>query len=894
MTQSIQDILKELSNSITAQGYAIEGLDLSYVDTKEKHLEIFTYSTRKYETAVRAGFYDKEIGSLLLSTETFKDISTIGYENKFLNIPESHQASYDKETPNFKEFSDTFSGNSNATHQKWINHYTKHQINGVYFFVGRRRKDDFDLVLFGVVNGNDKKEIKKKLRPIINKFLNKLNDFAIVFEKLRQHRNDIETAATRAAISQVMARNMSHNIGSHVMNAIIADDYLKNFCSFATCLKSYKPVTDILRAEEHCPYKQLAFYNNYVKTRMDYLADITFGTPVMLSTKNAYTDIFLELDKVRLLLDNISARGDKFKYNIQFVNGNNEALTVVNDIPLAIPNDVLGAQAFYNIIENLIRNTAKHSKTEVNKTHQFTIKIREIADSEIGEANDELKQEAQTLYCVEVFDNIKVDEKIITEQNKKIDTKILNESNELRSDSLGMIEMDASAAYLRQLDIVCINEEEFDVEADEKIYNSKGNFNILKAFLADSKDTDGKAIKSLGYRFFIKKPQLALIVTNAELEETRKTELAKIGITVLNNATFTDKLKSNAIFNHDFLVIEEIDEIKTTIKDKTAYLPHRVYFKGKECITNLPANKVTIETLWKWREDELLQVFKVENDVELDIYTYPELTKHNNKIGAKYADHLSQMQKETDELTLEEWKKETNDKFYFEALSSKGKEQLPKYNEIPNETDTNGVIKDKIPVYASKLSEPEFLLPKIKVAETMLSRIIVIDERIQEVLEEKLYKISYSEHYRMSNIYVPEKKNNLLDSTIEDCDIALDLKADVVNIGCINAYIYYIFTNNNIPFPFNPKYDFILVHYSLLERAFKDGCDGKSREECISDWLDAYKDNASIVVTSGRSNVKGLPEYVSFVNLSAVTTALKEIKSKYLLHQILYASRKTK
>ena len=45
MTKSIQDILNEFSDSITKKGYAIEGLDLSYVDTKENHLEIFTYST---------------------------------------------------------------------------------------------------------------------------------------------------------------------------------------------------------------------------------------------------------------------------------------------------------------------------------------------------------------------------------------------------------------------------------------------------------------------------------------------------------------------------------------------------------------------------------------------------------------------------------------------------------------------------------------------------------------------------------------------------------------------------------------------------------------------------------------------------------------------------------
>lgn len=710
-------------------------------------------------------------------------------------------------------------------------------------------------------------------------------------ELFQEKEVEILKQATRAAISQVMARNMSHNIGSHVMNKLVSEDYLEKFCSYAYCLKSYKPNSDIKEKKDHTAFRQLAIYNNYVKTRMDYLADITFGTPVMLNTKNAYRDTFLELDKVRLLLDNISARGDKFKFKIHFVNGDNKPLGESNDIPLAIPNDVLGCQAFYNIIENIIRNTAKHGKTEIDETSVFTIKIREITEDEVMEASKELKLEAQTLYCVEIYDDIKVDDSVIKGQNEKLNKKILNDSNELRSESLGMIEMDASAAYLRQLDIVYINSDEYDVDDYDKIYNKGNKFNILKAFAG--KNTEGE--NTLGYRFFVKKPQLALIISDIEVNDNDKKDLAKIGITVLRNQEFTENLNDNIIFNHEFLVLDECfkGNLKNVVDTKSTSLPHRVFWKEKNCIDSLLINKDELEfKLWSMREAELIISYLATTKLQLNETS--KALSIGSFFGCCYESHLDSLLEIADDKIDEVWGNKINDKFYYEALSSKGQSQLPKIYKIEGKEKV--VVDFKKDSYLAAISQnEENRVAKVKVAESMLARIIVIDERIQEILDEKLYKIPYSEHYRMSNIYVPQKEITFQENDTE-VKYDIELKGDLINIEMINKYIEHTIqpANNNIPIAFNPKYDFILIHYSLLERAYKDGKDGKTREQCIDEWLKKYKDKASIVVTSGRSNVKGLPQHVSFVNLSAVTTALKEIKSKYLLHQIVYSSRKLK
>ncbi len=833
MTTSIQDILNELSDSLTVQGYSIEGLDLSYVDTKEKHLEIFTYSTQKYENAVRAGFDDKKIGSLLLSTETFKGISTIGYENKFLNIPKSNETNGNKETPDFKEFSNTFSGNSNATHQKWLNHYRKHRINGVYFFVGRRRKDDFDLVLFGVVNGNDKKEIKKNIRPIINTFLNKLNDFAIVFEKLRQHRNDIETAAVRAAISQVMARNMSHNIGSHVLNnltdAIILNKYIDGY----EC-KSYQPCSEFKDLkEERKIIHQLAIYNNYVKCRMDYLSDITFGTPVMHTNKKVYDELYKDFDKVRLLLDNISGLSTKFKFQINFtLNGN--AITEKDDFSVALPNDLLGCQAFYNIIENVIRNTAKHNQKKSGTT-TFTINFKEITEKSKKIKDKEL------WYEVEIYDDVKIPKinQLVKSQNHKLNQSVLDEkhNNQLRNSSLGLLEMEASAAYLRKLDVTNIEDDAYEVENDKKISNKHGKLNILKAFNKNG---------ALGYRFFVSKPTEFLFVGEFDLTANRKKELFKNGIWIRTNDDFTKELKAGVVFNHQFL----LSATNGIEKYKTSLPARNIAINEQSPIINL-LKSASFENIehWIWQEwfnknkggFECINIMTSYND---EVYNQP------NRYNIAISHH---------DTTIESCKKDFEDKNIdaFDVLSSNA------LNKLPN---ING--KDLVDYIDQLKNDTVFNhITKFKLFEAYTNTVAVIDERIQRYSNEKYLELENKEIFSFTNVILPN-----------DIELASDnyTKAIIKKIET--------FAEKAIE---ESKCKFLVVHYSILERMYG------SRDRKIDETLIKWSEKTRVIITSGRGKPPELPsKNVCYVNLSPILNAFTQVRSKYAINYLLNTARK--
>lgn len=912
MTKSIQDILNEFSDSITKKGYAIEGLDLSYVDTKENHLEIFTYSTQKYEEAVRAGFDDKEIGSLLLSKETFNGTSTIIYENRFLNIPKSNQANDDKETPYFKEFSNTFSGNSKATHQKWINHYKKHQINGVYFFVGRRRKDDFDLVLFGVVNGNDKKEIKKNIRPIINTFLNKLNDFAIVFEKLRQHRNDIETAAVRAAISQVMARNSSHNIGSHVMNKLTGNlsslalldfsekdelnyqstyqkDLQKLHSEIETEINNDTDLESLTNGHREKVLKhkillaQIALFNNYIKCRMDYLSDITLGIPSMQISKRLKSDVLSALDGVRLLLENISGLS-KFKYSLNIV------CDFDGDPAIAMPNDILGCQAFYNIIENIIRNTAKHSDKKniddsVNAIGEkgivhFTICIKKISDTN---SNNVLHSQSDLLYEVNIYDNIKLEgaaelndedkaeynaeintsngtsisklDYLVFSQNKKLNDSILKkDDNTLRSTSLGLIEMEASACYLRKMDIYNLESDDYEIDYNDKIENSKGNLNILKAVAIKN--------KYLGYRFFVLKPTEVLLVGNYELSA----ELKNNGFLCLSFEEFQSKIEKETAFNHQFLVSDSEIQLKIDDSDFSKYkcskghdsftyfksLTPKRYFQlaGDSLEFNKKSAEEILNCLWtKWGEIEINKKWsekKITNSLLGD-------TPKDDIIFLNHS--YSELRDECERTKFNEYfnNDETYD-YYIEPLSSKAQSKLPKaINELKNSS-----IKDRN-----------------SVKESAFQQMVIIDERVQyAAYHNKDEGILFHKYYQKSNILVPNKD---IDLAANDLDSIKEK---------LNTYLAEEIDKNSIG-----KERFLLIHYSILERLFKASTNKISE---VNNWLNEYAKKTNVVVVSGRGIPPELPDSVSYVSLSSVLASLIDFRSKYYFSNIIMSSRKSK
>ncbi len=693
-------------------------------------------------------------------------------------------------------------------------------------------------------------------------------------EEVKQH-------ATRAAISQVMARNMSHNIGSHVMSNLVSD-LGKNLFNDKN---PYRPDEDIYaiypdiksqitaiqidnsflddelqkyivsHLENQIAFEQLAIYNNYVKCRMDYLSDITFGTPVMQTNKKVINELFQDLDKVRLLLDNISGLSINFPYKINFtvqsVQGVNNELTV------AIPNDLLGCQAFYNIIENVIRNTAKHNQGKKNVdgttiTTNVFVNFKEISE------NEDVNQK-NIWYEVEVYDDVHVSDidTLVKEQNTKINLSVLAENNQLRNSSLGLLEMQASAAYLRKLDIINIESPAYKVLLDNSIHTAK-KLNILKAF---SKNVDGK--NCLAYRFFVSKPTEYLFVGKFEVmeDEARVGELLKMGVWFRTGKEFKDDLeKENGIvFNHQFVLHQADSEVEKLIKSYQTYLPIRIVELSKKTATLINLLKAgsfsEIEKcVWQIWFNRIKRRYETINVIT----SYNENSakhKARNRFNIVLLDHNDYWSE-----SIKDMKSKRID--YLEPLSSSGQKTLPSFKS--NLNDYLDDEWDELKMY--------------KIFEAAICKVLVIDERIQRLASTKYEasteKVLIGNIFKYTNIKIPEANPYLLDADNFDQNLS--------NLVC--EYIKREIKDCN----------FMIIHYSILERMFndKDPNDASKKDPRINEHLKMWAKSTRIVVTSGRGKPKELPEEVCFVNLSPILNVFTQTRSKYTINYLLNQARK--
>ena len=748
-----------------------------------------------------------------------------------------------------------------------------------------------------------------------------------------------QKAAVRSAIAQVMARNLSHNYGSHVLNHLLRatlgtfafrNNPYKSLYNSTLGVEAKKKelywqiiylirqldediktlkikevndeVVDKLREaiQSVSPVKaenltnetlrQIVYFLSHLKCRVDYISDISFGAPTIQTSRRVYGDIFKELDRVSLLMNHISGLEEHFEYEIHIEGLDNKKLDGQNDLLVAIPNDVVGTHAFYNILENIIRNTAKHSqgKTGEKKTGKsivFIVVFSNIDTTDFTDTLDamvfsndntedkalksKLKEEAQGLYCVEIFDTICLDENtaenLVNAQNKRLNEPVF-EGERPRGHSLGLVEMEASAAYLRKLSTNVIDDELFHVinkEEDSEQYNAYkdlyynpyGQFNLLKAIM---KQADEKGKYYFGYRFFMLRPQEVLMVVDDDQEQKfSPLHNPKEGVWIVTKAKFIQTLSGDKVFNHEFVVYEDEDVKKHTREHKTALSPRVLKRNIKDWLDNNTSPNDIIKECWQqWQEKER------ENWSYSDIYgSYGGISS-----DAIYLNHLSSNTGKTDKYSFEESK-------YCEALSSNAQGKLPCFHH-----------KD-IPDYLEFLDKNKTI--KIKNLESINNRILIVDERIQDAAyKQSVYGYLLMKHYKRMGVTVPEMPEHENEKEADDNKFNLLEKDFSLVAEKIKNYIY-----NNCK-----SFDFVLIHYGILERIFKaeTATSNKEWKELLDDYLKKLSQKGPrIILTSGRGVPSKLPSCVGFVSLSSVTAALIDYKSKYMFNCLMYAARKT-
>lgn len=803
-------------------------------------------------------------------------------------------------------------------------------------------------------------------------------------------KNQILKQTRRAAISQVMARNMSHNMGSHVLSKLtnknqikkIADQKeayrkqlekkivgtdkvkkkLKVFNKYCgdedslnnkEILKQFQylgphpdPNTRNLESKNKDIWEKIAHFNSYIKSRMDFLADIATGIPTLENINYFYNEVIAGFDKNRILLDRISGVSD-FYYKLQVfdcrnckgeVNCNEScectevSLKNSEDFQVAMPNDILGHHAFYVILENIIRNTAKHTNNlEDGKIVNFNIEIRECP-------ND------NSFYEVQVYDKVEINDKNVSEQDhnetndenitdeeprEKIDKTIsdlntwLNKSilnserNKVRQGGWGLIEMKVSAAYLRKIPIEEIDDELYDIDFNKNKSHSNSNsvskdsedkpLNILKAFKKVKEDKE-----YLGYRFFIMKPKEVLVILDKSFKEkveeevqdsidwnSIESELKNYGIWLAfkGEKDSSDELElyePEKVYAHEFLLNLTQDENFKGTDPFLGGLPDRTLIKSEynniEDFQGLLINSSSEEAenfkngIW---EDYCKT--KSFSDVDINMFDINQKGLEfptNGNFKAKFLDHGTGWNDNfesflKDDIQFLEIATSSNN--ISEVLHQSASTITDRTNQDSNndETEADGIV-----------------LSKLK--ESIFKKVIILDERIQEAAFSLKYdpgdkNIPYYKIYLANGIYIPD--NDFFDLSKKSYRTGIN-DENIQEI--LNGKIKFKCGVNETKNVRIEDANYLVLHLGVIEKflAYKEKRKNKPEEEkkeirkFLDELLNDY--NIKLIIVSGRGKPGNLPENLPYLNYSALSQYCIDNRSKYLLSELLLSSRKLK
>ena len=376
---------------------------------------------------------------------------------------------------------------------------------------------------------------------------------------------------------------------------------------------------------------------------------------------------------------------------------------------------------------------------------------------------------------------------------------------------------------------------------------------------------------------------MVLVVTDIVPEN--KEDLKKQGIWIVTKEEFEKHLKpengknDGKVYPHEFVVIDNnvnFDKLKVEIAEKDSEGQETKRIEEIEFLefykTSLPIRVLnTISNL-----AELLTKSGVE--IENKCWGYwsknePEihflngyLKEYPDSFQAIFLDHLYSP---NNKKSAEEYWKENVAANHLEALSSLAQSKMPDYNKITSQKCIKiSEEEKKFQCYLREFQNEEITSQKIK--EAILSKIIVIDERIQEVAETRDFmNIPYKCLYAKMNVRVPDK--------------SIDLSASSYTEKVIEGIERYIISQTKESL----KTDFILIHYSILERMYQ--------KEKIQENLKRLLNNSpiNVVFTSGRGTPDNLSADVRFVNLSSVINAFVDVRSKYAINYLVNSSRKS-
>lgn len=536
---------------------------------------------------------------------------------------------------------------------------------------------------------------------------------------------------------------------------------------------------------------------------------------------------------------------------------------------IALPGGIMSIHAFYNVVENLIRNSAKYRKEDFkDKDLVFTIAIDELKEKTIK------GKQLPTRYRFIIYDNksnankkVNVlnasgnnnEKSLLDIMNEKLSCiKILNKNNELDKGDKGLKEMLFSTIWMRT----------YTYE------ESKDLSDILLEIDSKSGQDKMDEINNHGFKY---------VAVDKEGKESGEID-ANLGICF--------ELPKYKTVEYIGEICSEDELIKKGLNN----------FRDIVCVK--PGSKMTVSRKDGGPDYELVKVFTRlydndgKNQSEVEIFKsildkrFDNIDKFKisiekeekgfcNKTGILFITHLG-----LDSDQKKDHLKKMKNHFYSEAISG---ENFTKTMQdlLLSGMNHNGVFNKETEYFA------------LKVKETALTRITLIDERFYK--EMIAHSTLPKDENPLSRDFVYKCKNIRI-LTLNDMDINNQLDENKV-FASNHELVKNAFVGNEFKDDKDHTH-FLSIHLGMIEKIVKDeqwckvfkikGKDiGERAKHLLEELKKIFKSNKEeifISIHSGRGNFsKELEESLKnypFISVSALDAALSNCK--FLLAQLFY------
>ncbi len=511
------------------------------------------------------------------------------------------------------------------------------------------------------------------LDELMSKWRESLQAITTVRTRIRRDAETALRSARQAAIAAIMSRNMSHNIGSHVL------DYWSN---------------DIRDDSSGIHGKHEAQMVDYLRSRMAFIASVITQPPFSSGTVSLKRVIDQQVPD---LLKGKIAWSEKECIIVTEYDG---------DANIDIPYGEVGKHALFSIIENVMRNSAKHSDVKIKDGYRI-LKIQFRVES----YNDDL-------WNIAIEDDALCDvepEKLQTLIDEKASRIFNPETGEVERELWGFKEMIICAAFLRNTSYEQLQEVQTEPTQEQP------------KLLEITKTTEGH----LCHNIYVLKPKEVLIVSSKdwELTDDERQQLARQGIEIKGLEWVKENLKSEMI-RHRFTVLigNEVTKYFTEWKD---CLPCRTIcledeMQSKLCSTtknSLSSPHLLINWLYK---------FWFNRELGRDISNLPQIAVVNSIWDSSVCDGVVVIKDSPDDNSLLERIGETQT-IVFEHPGDHDRLSL---NSPQIQTMTffhhDGSPEENVLKALSSSNPEKSKRTRYELIEAALIRILIMDERLWE------------------------------------------------------------------------------------------------------------------------------------------------------------------